>query len=145
MGQLTISSNDIHGRMNATCMCDSKDSCHLRHVKGPFLLWADAAYTSTRLHPLTWSNRTHCRYCESIFFRSRIVPDMPEFESAESCRRAIDFRNLTCYTECGEFGCRSGRTFMLDNPKVLITGCCHNFCARQIRAMHFAITEPPGA
>ena len=41
------------------------------------------------------------RYCESLFFRSRVVPDEPDFESAESCRAAIAQRNITCYTECG--------------------------------------------
>ena len=39
-------------------------------------------------------------YCESKFFRSRIVPERPEFNSAETCRSEIAKRNVTCYTEC---------------------------------------------
>jgi hypothetical protein len=40
-------------------------------------------------------------YCGNLFFRTRVVPELPEFENEETCRAAIDFRNLTCYTECG--------------------------------------------
>ena len=40
------------------------------------------------------------RFCESNFFRSRIVPDPPASLSAEACRAAIAARNETCYKEC---------------------------------------------
>lgn len=40
------------------------------------------------------------RYCESPFFRSRIVPDDPTKFSAELCRKTIAKRNETCFLEC---------------------------------------------
>ena len=41
------------------------------------------------------------RYCESKFFRTRVVPDRPAFTSAETCRAQLEIRNATCYMECG--------------------------------------------
>jgi len=39
-------------------------------------------------------------YCESSFFRSRIVPDPPALLSSEVCRTTIRTRNTTCFREC---------------------------------------------
>lgn len=50
------------------------------------------------------------RYCESKFFRSRIVPNSPSSNSAEDCRKLLATRNTTCYKECDvcEGFCASG-------------------------------------
>jgi hypothetical protein len=50
------------------------------------------------------------RYCESSFFRSRIVPDSDALHSAETCRVVVATRNETCYKECDVCGgfCSSG-------------------------------------
>lgn len=49
---------------------------------------------------MRWWLRDDRHYCESKFFRSRVVPDEPAFLSGEACRSEIAKRNVTCYTEC---------------------------------------------
>ena len=59
--------------------------------------------TDHTLSPLFWQHwlRDDRRYCESSFFRSRVVPDPPASLSAEACRAVVAKRNTTCYSECG--------------------------------------------
>lgn len=49
---------------------------------------------------MKWWLRNDRHYCESKFFRSRVVPDEPGFSSAEACRFEIAKRNRTCYVGC---------------------------------------------
>lgn len=52
------------------------------------------------MHELNFWRREDRHYCESAFFRSRVVPDEPASLSAENCRAELARRNFSCYQEC---------------------------------------------
>jgi hypothetical protein len=52
------------------------------------------------IHELNYWRRRDRTFCESKFFRSRVVPDPPGFTTAETCRTELAVRNTTCYQEC---------------------------------------------
>lgn len=53
------------------------------------------------------------RFCESSFFRARIVPDSDALHSAETCREVVATRNQTCYKVTRPFHARIVRASSL--------------------------------
>lgn len=89
-------------------------------------------------------------YCESSFFRSRIVPDSEALHSAETCRLVVATRNETCYKGCDvcDAFCSSGLARAVkdtikctfDLPTLGITAAAHvSDAGQQIAYGHGAI------
>lgn len=71
------------------------------------------------------------RYCESSFFRSRIVPDSDALHSAETCRAVVATRNVTCYKVTRLFHARIVRASSLTTLPLRAQECdvCDAFCS----------------